>query len=509
MDVILKTKENFEEFYKTDYKNKIDSYYKKITGKKIKLFLVRAIVMIALYVIIFLLCEFFKVKQQIEISYYYTGVILCLLFVLISTIISIYKSFKCENRKLNEYIIEDIIAFVSDSNLNEIKFERKSRLSKESFEKMELFNLDTVNYDGRNFISANYNGNDMFFSDIDIFTLNEVVTQKDIYKDGKKYIRTTKKKVRNHIFKGIYIGAKLNKKISDYIYLIPNNIKDSFIQKNINKYVKYRGNKINLENLEFSKKYKVYSEDEVQARYILSLSLMEKINKIDNLFDGKKYIVFKEGRRFSICIENFSIESLDNNCLPVIRNKVKELKVLAHIFEQINKLFEIYHILDLDNDLYVKNINSKKVKEEENIKFNNNKNIRDKIVPVINNVKKDNIEIKKDRKYIIKLLSIQGKIENDNNKEIDKLIKNKIKELNKEEKSLLVYNTEYILNEKQTILKKEIILYIKMNEYNKAYKKLIDFVKCNEAEKIYKKELKFIKAVLLNINDKLNLTKNN
>ena len=102
------------------------------------------------------------------------------------------------------------------------------------------------------------------------------------------------------------------------------------------------------------KKYKVFCDDEIQARYILSMSLMERINKVDEIFKQKKYIVFREGRRFTMCIEGFSIEKIRNYTLPVFQNKEKERAILLKIFNDINNLFKIYHILDLGNDLYTK-----------------------------------------------------------------------------------------------------------------------------------------------------------
>lgn len=354
MDVILKTKENFEEFYNNTYNFEVENYYNQLKSKKEKIILTRAIVMIALYAIIFVLSGIFDLKNKLPFDYYPIGMCAICAFIFVSVINSIYKNVKEEMKKNNEYILKDLIAFASENDANKIDYFKDQRVSKEAIEKLDLFNLSNVNYDGKNYIKANYNGNSMVFSDIEIFTYNTIEKNDEIYKNGKKYIRTTKKKVRNHIFKGLYIGANLNKRIENHIYLIPNNIKDTFIQKTINKYIKYKGNQINLENVEFSKKYKVYSDDEVQARYILSLTLMEKINKIDELFDCKKYIILKKGRRFAICLEDFSIDQITNIVLPPFRNKNSEFKKLSEMFEKINNLFRIYHILELDNDLYIK-----------------------------------------------------------------------------------------------------------------------------------------------------------
>ena len=120
------------------------------------------------------------------------------------------------------------------------------------------------------------------------------------------------------------------------------------------KHIQFHGVPVNLENLEFSKKYKVFCDDEVQARYILSLGLMERINQLDKLFPEKKYIVFKAGKRFAICIEGFSLQSIRNNTLPLFRNEKREKKVIQKIYEKISNFFSIYDVLDLGNELYTK-----------------------------------------------------------------------------------------------------------------------------------------------------------
>ena len=76
-------------------------------------------------------------------------------------------------------------------------------------------------------------------------------------------------------------------------------------------------------------------QDEIQARYILSLKFMENINKIDSIFDGKKYIVFKEGKRFAICIQDFKIEDIRKATLPIIRNEQKVKSTIEYMYKKI------------------------------------------------------------------------------------------------------------------------------------------------------------------------------
>lgn len=349
----IKNKFDFQQYYQEQYSKVITRYYDLIKEKRNSNIGYGVLLGIIVEVIYFIIMNLFKIKEIFE-QYYVFFTVGYLVIVVVYVFISIHKSLKKELYKISEYIIKDMIAFASDNELENVKYEPKQRVSKESFDRMDLFNLDIVQYNGENYINVLYEKKSMVFSDMHTYVYDIVETKRKIYKQGKKYIRTTRKKQKRTIFKGLYIGATLNKKNTNQIYLIPNNLKDTVIQSKIMSYIKYHGTAVMLENLDFSKKYKVFCDDEVQARYILSLSLMEKINELDNLFEGKKYIVFKEGKRFAICIEGLSIEEVKKNKLPIFRNEVKEIKILSNVFEQLNNLFMVYHVLDLGNNLYVK-----------------------------------------------------------------------------------------------------------------------------------------------------------
>ncbi len=366
MDVNIKNQYDFEKYYRNEYNEVITNYYELIKVKRLLAIIFRIIFSIILSVISVMLINTFCTKTMLN-NYY--SIILTIYFVIIffATIFSIKKALNDIMFDLSEQIIKDMIAFISNNNANEVMYEPKMRVSKDSLNKMELFNLDVVKYSGKNYIKAQYNKNNMVFSDMQIYIFDTIETKKEIYREGKKYIRTTRKKKKRIIFKGLYIGATLNKKNTNHIYLIPNNLNDTVLQSKIMNYISFHGVPINLENLDFSKKYKVFCDDEVQARYILSLSLMERINKLDELYKEKKYIVFKEGKRFAICIEGISIEDIKKIRLPIFRSESKEYEQLNKIFSKINGLFEIYHILDLGNELYTKYMNQ----PTNNIKENN------------------------------------------------------------------------------------------------------------------------------------------
>ncbi len=340
-----KLNDEFNSFY-SNYTDKINEYYIKLSNakkKNITLMILLDIILLALFIYGFAKIDFSNVAGFLICSY--------ILFVIASIIIAIV-CLRTEKQAISESIISDAVKFISkDENGS---YAHKLQISKKNIEEMELFDLNRVRYSGKNCIQAIYKGNPMSFADMVIYYLKDRIVEEKVYDEkGNEYIRRKVVKDKKYIFDGSYISATLNKRIAEHIYLIPNNFNDVVLNSRINDYITFDGEKIELENLEFSKKYRVYSTDEIQARYILSLSLMEKINNIDDVFENKKYIVFKEGRRFVICLDDFKIEKLRNTFIPLNRNSDKLKENIYYIFKNIYNLFYIYDILDLGNDLYV------------------------------------------------------------------------------------------------------------------------------------------------------------
>lgn len=466
MDVNIKNEFDFEKYYKNEYNCIISNYYESVKNKRTKIIVFKIIFSIILSAFVIGLINIFNIEALL--NNYYSVILIIYFIVIFSTMImSIKKSLDCMMLELNEYIIKDMIAFVSNNDVSEIMYEPEKMVSRDSFDKMELFNLDVVKYNGKNYIKVLYNKNSMVFSDIETYIIDTVETKKEIYKDGKKYIRTTRKKKKRIIFKGLYIGATINKENTNHIYLIPNNLNDTVLQSKIMNYISYHGVPVNLENLEFSKKYKVFCDNEVQARYILSLSLMEKINKLDELYKGKKYIVFKEGKRFAICIEGISIENLKKIKLPAFRNNSKEFTQLNSIFSNINDLFKIYYILDLKNDLYTKYIdkpisNTNIIKPDKNAFIQQETQIK---VGTLSN-----------REKLLKLMQLQDNIRQLSQQSTNKVLMEKIININDVICDIQVEQSEYHFSNRQMATIDNTINSIKSKQFLDAYYEIVDFI---------------------------------
>lgn len=146
------------------------------------------------------------------------------------------------------------------------------------------------------------------------------------------------------LFHGLYLQADFNKHFQGETYILPDNWEKSlgWIATKIKKVQKSKGQLVNLENLDFERLFAVYSSDEIEARYILSPKLMERmvtmhqwLNKQSNR-SVKMMIRFKDGSMhlavdwdqdfFEVSFDKSAQETADkiktelNFCVDIVEN---------------------------------------------------------------------------------------------------------------------------------------------------------------------------------------------
>ena len=337
-------KERFEEFYDT-CKDKIDllrtkelNDYQKTKNKLItKIFIMVIIILGFLYFI-----------HTHNANKYYEITIAILLFVLITGIMIFNIRLINDENKISSYVIntviyEFILKYLTEENCS---FEYNTEIAEEDFSKMNIFNMNYLMYSGNNLTKAIYNKKRLVMSDVWLYDLIERIKTDTYYSKAKNttYITNYHYHEKIDIFKGLYYETTINRDNNEYIYMIPNNFNDKFVQKNIYHYIYYKGNKVELENLEFSKRYSVFSLDEIKSRYILSLTLMEKINKIDQIINNKKYFVFKSDGRVGIFIDGIQLDNIFSKKIKL--NKEISKSYVNNMFITIKKLLDISQILE-------------------------------------------------------------------------------------------------------------------------------------------------------------------
>lgn len=106
--------------------------------------------------------------------------------------------------------------------------------------------------------------------------------------------------------------------------------------------------KVKLEDIEFNKMFKIYSEIEHDAFYILTPHFMEKIKKLYKELDAPIKLTFMENK-LHVAVNNGE-DSFEYNVL----NPINEEEIEQDIIKNIKLITDFVNELNLDNDLFKK-----------------------------------------------------------------------------------------------------------------------------------------------------------
>ncbi len=152
-------------------------------------------------------------------------------------------------------------------------------------------------------------------------------------------------------FVGMFAMMDFNKRFNGHTVILPDVMEKrvGYLAKNLQNLNMARGQLVHLEDTEFEKDFVVYSTDQVEARYILSTSLMERITLLKRKIDKPIMLSFY-GNKLYLGVQN----PHGFLCL----NK-KESLLSSNIFEKVHE--DITAAIDIVEDL---NLNTKIWKNE-------------------------------------------------------------------------------------------------------------------------------------------------
>lgn len=178
------------------------------------------------------------------------------------------------------------------------------------------------------------------------------------------------------IFRGRWMIFDFNKQFKANIQVAQRGFGDNKVQqkglfskKDDNSYYK----KVEMESEEFNKRFTVYAQSEHEAFYILTPSLMEKIERLDDNNSGKLLLCFINNRLHIGLYDN-----KDSFEAPSCFSKINEEEEINKTNSDIKTITQFIDELNLDNRLFKNTIVSQEGKETTQTKENNdNSNIDD------------------------------------------------------------------------------------------------------------------------------------
>ena len=132
-------------------------------------------------------------------------------------------------------------------------------------------------------------------------------------------------KNRVQIFEGIFVKIDLNKKFNSHTIIVENNPFKGFFAKAFNPDME----KVELEDVEFEKEFDTYSKDQVEARYLITTSFIERFKNLKSVYKT----------------EDIRASFLDNSITISIPCK-KDMFVLGDLTKSITDTGEIQSLFD-------------------------------------------------------------------------------------------------------------------------------------------------------------------
>jgi len=294
--------------------------------KRIKIYSFLKKVAIALFVftciVIYLLLE--TIPNSFDL-FIVSGTISVVIFIFIYNIkVSGYVSL------FKDQIIEKLVLFVDDS----LRYSKNGSIGKHEYRRSSLFPQNIDRYIGDDLVAGRVDGVDIRFSEV-----HTEVKKKG--NKGKTYWKT--------IFKGLIFIADFNKNFQSKTVVIPDKSEKFFGSfSHFFQSFSSRGELIKMDNPEFEKEFVVYSDDQIEARYILSHSLMKSILEYKKVVDKNISISFV-GSNIYIAI-GFKKKLFE----PKIYKKVTSFDEVRFYFEILSLTVDIVKHLNLDRKIWSK-----------------------------------------------------------------------------------------------------------------------------------------------------------
>ena len=209
-----------------------------------------------------------------------------LIFPIAALIVFLIVRFGCTKdyvREFKDKVIRSIVAFI-DPNLN---YRSDGFIPMDVFMSSEIFKVHPDRYSGDDFISGIVGKTQVAFSELHAEYKTETID-----KDGHRQTHW------DTIFKGLFVIADFNKNFDGKTVVLPDTAERLFgnFGKMLQSWNLMRGQLIQLEDPEFEKLFAVYGDNQVEARYILSTSLMKRIVDFKKKSGRQIYLSFVGSR---------------------------------------------------------------------------------------------------------------------------------------------------------------------------------------------------------------------
>jgi hypothetical protein len=252
---------------------------------------------------------------------------------LISNVLGSYE--KKFNLALKKETLPKILKYIKSG----LKYEPESFIRQIDFVDSRIFpNKDIHSFKGSDFVTGSYGEGLFAFSQLDVKEITRTRSQ------GK-----TETKVSD-LFKGLFYIADFNKTFKGKTAIYPDyarSILGAQFGEMLNQAMKMDNTHlVTFEDVEFEKDFAVYSTDQVEARYILSPTLIERIKSIKQKLESDLYFSFINNRVYVAIPSDLDV------LVPIIFRDMSQFESMEPIYYTIDALLNIAQDLQLNTRIW-------------------------------------------------------------------------------------------------------------------------------------------------------------
>ena len=270
-----KSKLSVEEFYNGKLKEKLhnlDKLRKEILEH------------IKKYVLIGILLGLVTGCIGLLIDFIFILPILLIPFIIFS-IVKVNPLWKNYYNRFKSEIIKEIILFINP----DLSYDSTKKISKNIYKKSGIFQHSVDSYSGDDYVSG-FNGETQI-------EFSELHTQ---YKTETYDSKGNRHEHWHTIFRGIFFSADFSKNFNAKTFVLTDTAEKlfGFLGTKFQKINKSYGELVKLEDPVFEEKFVVYSDNQTEARYLLSPSMMERITTFVEKSNKKIQLSFVDSRLY-------------------------------------------------------------------------------------------------------------------------------------------------------------------------------------------------------------------
>ena len=142
-------------------------------------------------------------------------------------------------------------------------------------------------------------------------------------------------------FRGVFVEFDMNKNFEGHTYLIENALTNRGLK------LQHSGfEEVRLEDVEFNKKYKTYSNDQVEARFVLTPAFIERFKNIKTVFKAKYIRAAFKDKKITI-----SIDAGKDLFAMANMNKETDAQTFVELFNEILSILALIQALKLNQKI--------------------------------------------------------------------------------------------------------------------------------------------------------------